>query len=193
MATLHSFTSANPFYKGASMRELATLFEVPLTTVKDRIVGLAPCAKRHGTDVYSVKDAASRLVSVLDDEETVRRVLRMKNTQVPPTLRKELWQAELARQKYEVNEGNLWETSKVVEKAGEAFKMLRLSLQLMADRVDRIEGLSQKQRQAIYNLVDTTLQDMRDRLIDAFTDQRGDTLDEESPQDENVLDSVEDL
>jgi hypothetical protein len=117
----------------------------------------------------------------------------MKNTQVPPTLRKELWQAELARQKYEVNEGNLWETSKVVEKAGEAFKMLRLSLQLMADRVDRIEGLSQKQRQAIYNLVDTTLQDMRDRLIDAFNDQRSDTLDEESAQDENVLDSVEDL
>jgi hypothetical protein len=42
MATLHSFTSANPFYKGASMRELATLFEVPLTTVKDRIVGWLP-------------------------------------------------------------------------------------------------------------------------------------------------------
>jgi hypothetical protein len=183
MATLQNFSDANPFYKGASIRELATLFAMPMTTVKDRIVGLPPCARRNGTDVYSIPEAARRLVSALDDAELVRQVLRMKHTELPPSLRREFWMAELNRQKVEVNASNLWPTDKVVEKAGAAFKTLRLSLQLMADQVERNESLTNKQRKTILDLVDMTLQDMRDKLIDGFNDGRKRSLDAESAPD----------
>jgi hypothetical protein len=183
MATLQNFSDANPFYKGASIRELATLFAMPMTTVKDRIVGLPPCARRNGTDVYSIPEAARRLVSALDDAELVRQVLRMKHTELPPSLRREFWMAELNRQKVEVNASNLWPTDKVVEKAGAAFKTLRLSLQLMADQVERNETLTNKQRKTILDLVDMTLQDMRDKLIDGFNDGRKRSLDAESAPD----------
>jgi hypothetical protein len=183
MATLQNFSDANPFYKGASIRELATLFAMPMTTVKDRIVGLPPCARRNGTDVYSIPEAARRLVSALDDAELVRQVLRMKHTELPPSLRREFWMAELNRQKVEVNASNLWPTDKVVEKAGAAFKTLRLSLQLMADQVERNESLTNKQRKTILDLVDMTLQDMRDKLIDGFNDGRKRSLDTESAPD----------
>jgi hypothetical protein len=159
------------------------LFAMPMTTVKDRIVGLPPCARRNGTDVYSIPEAARRLVSALDDAELVRQVLRMKHTELPPSLRREFWMAELNRQKVEVNASNLWPTDKVVEKAGAAFKTLRLSLQLMADQVERNESLTNKQRKTILDLVDMTLQDMRDKLIDGFNDGRKRSLDAESAPD----------
>jgi hypothetical protein len=184
-------TEANSFYQGASLRELATLFVLPLTTVKDRLVGLPPCARRNGTDVYAIPDAARRLVSALDDEELVRQVLRMRHTQLPPALRREFWMAELNRQKVEERAGNLWPTDKVIEKAGDAFKTLRLSLQLLADQVERNDVLTNKQRTVILTLVDMALQDMRDKLIDGFRarNRRKPSLDSSRASDEDALQS----
>jgi hypothetical protein len=103
----------------------------------------------------------------------VRQVLRMKHTELPPALRREFWMAELNRQKVEERAANLWPTDKVVEKAGEAFKTLRLSLQLLADQVERNDVLTNKQRSVILNLVDMALLDMRDKLIDGFRARNG--------------------
>jgi hypothetical protein len=188
MATLSSFTAANPFYGGCTLRELATLFKMPLATVKDRIVGLAPSGRRGSSDVYAIPDAARRLVSALDDDELVRQVLRTKHTELPPTLRREFWMAELNRQKVEERAGNLWPTDLVVQKAGDAFKTLRLSLQLLSDQVERNETLTNKQRQIILNLVDMALQDMRDKLIDGFRSHHGrePALDEAGASDQDL-------
>lgn len=158
--------------KGATQAELGEMFGIHHREVRSRLAPLDPCGKRGQFALYSVKDAARLLVDPFDEEETVERILRMNHTQLPKMLSKEFWQGQRLKQQVEREAGDLWPTTQVVELAGEAFKTLRLSLMLMADTVEREAGLSEKQRSMILALVDATLTDMRERLVDGFANRR---------------------
>lgn len=176
----------NPFYKGCTTAELSRLFQVPLQTVKDNIGDLIPSGKRGNSDVYSIKDAASRILrSDEDDPEMVRRILRMNHTALPKMVSKEFWLAETHRQKYMITAGELWPTSKVVAWLSEAFKAVRLALMLLPDAVDREEALTNKQRDVIVTAVDATLNDAADRLVNEFANGRDPTSYEATSSEEN--------
>ena len=157
---------------GATQAELGQMFHIHHREVSSRLAGLMPCGKRGSFDLYNVRDAARLLVDPFDETETVERILRMNHTQLPKMLSKEYWTAQRLKQQYEREAADLWPTTQVVELAGEAFKTLRLSLQLLADTIEREAGLSEKQRAIVLASVDSALNDMRERLVDGFKNRR---------------------
>lgn len=165
--------AANPFYFGCTATELSKLFRMPLQTVRDSLKDIPPTSRRGARDLWRVDQVASLLIRDGENEvEQIERILKLKHTELPKQLSKEFWFAQTYKQKYDLAAGNLWKTEEVIEKAGDAFKTIRLSLQLMADTVDRNESLTEKQRQTILDLVDGTLNDMREKLIYAFKNRR---------------------
>lgn len=179
--------SSDPIiYKGATIGDLAAMFKLDHRVVKQKLVEMRPSGKRGASDVYDVGEAARLLVRPFDDAEMVERVLKMNHTELPKMLSKEFWYAQTQKQKYEAAAGDLWPTLQVVEMAGEAFKTLRLSLQLLPDTLDREAALSEKQRETVQRVVDATLNEMRERLIDAFENRRGFTVSgSESPDEDD--------
>ena len=165
--------SSNPIiYEGATMTDLRYMFGLKHGEVRIKLASLKPCGERSGFPIYKIRDAARLLVPPADDAEQVARILRMAHTELPNTLRKEFWQAETSRQKFQREAGDLWATSEIVEFVGGAFKTLRLSLQLLADAVEREGTLTDTQRLTIQRLVDATLDDMRERMIHGFENRR---------------------
>lgn len=157
-------------YEGATITQLVRIFGGDPADVKAKLHGLIPTRFRAGAPVYKLKDAAALLVPLPPD--VVERVLRMNHTDLPKMLSKEFWFAQNQKANYDERMGDLWRTTDVIELAGEAFKTLRLSLMLMADAVEREDTLSETQRQIITRLVDTTLRDMKEKLVDGFTKQK---------------------
>lgn len=173
--------SANPFYEGCTPVELSRLFRVSTSKVRDILRDTPPYGTRGGRDVWLVHEVAMGLLRDNESEpETVERILKLHHTKMPKMLSKEFWFAQTYKQKYDITAGNLWRTEEVIEMAGDAFKTIRLSLQLMSDTVERNEVLTEKQRRTILDLVDSVLLDMREKLIDAFENRRVSALDEKA-------------
>jgi hypothetical protein len=180
MATMEA--APNTFYYGCTPTELSRLFRMPLQTVRDSIKDIPPAATRGGRQLWLVHEVAPKLIRHSEsDAEEVDRILKLHHTDLPKMLSKEYWLGKTYKQKYDVAAGNLWPTEDVIKMAGDAFKTIRLSLQLMGDTVERNEALSEVQRRTIMDLVDTTLHDMREKLIHAFKNRRVPTLDEKAP------------
>lgn len=176
---------ANPFYKGCTALELARLFDIPVATVRDNLVGVIPSGKRGNVDLYPIRAAAQALLPLEADDETVRRILKLNHTSLPKMLAKEFWLAETHRQRFQLTAGELWPTEKVVEWLSDSYKQIRLALMLMADSVDREEALTDKQRQVIIGLVDATLNDAADRLVYEFKNRRDDSSHEAASSQED--------
>lgn len=172
-------------HNGATLTELGFMFGLAYGTVKNKMAGARPSGTRNGKDVFRLRDAAPRLIKVTEDDAMVNRILNMNHTELPKMLSKEYWQGQLNRQKYEKERGDLWETTKIIEYVGNAYKTLRLSLQLMIDAVERETTLTEVQRRVIQDMIDATLDDMRESLQNGIKDQRKPTSYETAPSQED--------
>jgi gas vesicle protein len=152
---------------GVSRRDLAVIFHMNREEIRNLTHGLQPIGeKQTGTRdaLFDLGAAASLIVAPKLDTEVIERLMRTKPEQLPDKLKKEFWGAKEIQQRVETAAGDLWPSTKVVEYMGDAYKILRLSLQLITDAVEREAGLSEVQRRIIQELVDTALNDMRERL-----------------------------
>lgn len=151
---------------GASISELAQLFGMDRKDIRARIGELPPRTKRGQSDVWRVRDVASRLVKFDDNmTELVSKILATHHTDLPKMLSKEYWYGQNQRIKFLQEVGDLWDTSAVITLASEVFKTLRLSLMLASDTVGRETGLTLKQREIIENLMHEALSDAREKLV----------------------------
>jgi hypothetical protein len=165
-------TSDDLVYSGATLAEIATIFGVSGVEARNRCFGIRPNGSRNGIKVYRIRDVAPKFVKVTEDAELVDRILRMKHTDLPKMLSKEYWAGKLAKQKYEMLKGDLWPTTKILEHVGGAYKTIRLSLMLMVDAVERETAFTEHQRRLLVDLIDTTLEDARERLQDGRSNRR---------------------
>lgn len=151
--------------QGFTQTELQKMFNMSGREVQQRLTDLPSSGTRNGRPVYRMRDAAPKLVPRLDeDADVIERILRMKHTDLPKMLSKEYWTGQLNKQRYETLAGDLWPTAQVMEYVGGAYKTIRLSLQLLIDAVERETTLTEVQRRVIQDLVDATLEDMRETL-----------------------------
>jgi hypothetical protein len=150
--------------QGFTQTELAKMFTMSGGEVRSRLQDVPSSGMRNGRATYRMRDAAPKLMRMVEDAELVERILRMKHTQLPPALAKEFWQGQLNKQRFETLAGDLWPTVQVMEYVGGAYKTIRLSLQLLMDAVERETTLTDVQRRIIQDLVDATLEDMRETL-----------------------------
>lgn len=150
----------------ATMAQIAQLFETDAKTLPKRLKGVIPKGTRSGYKVYSIREAAEYLVTPgYEIEDFIRQ---MSPQELPPLLSKEFWNGQNARLNYEKSLGNLWPTDDVVGAFGEVLNVVRMSVLLVADDVDREVGLTDGQRLIIRRIMDGMIVKLGQDITDKF-------------------------
>lgn len=163
--------------KGFSINQLAELFGMDRRTVTDRLREVTPSGTRASHPIYRMVDAAPKLVGE-GDIQTRRNA----------SSEKDYWDAQLKKQKFEENAGDLWRTDKVVEVFAGVFKVFRENVTVFIDRLEFETGLPPETIESAKVFGDHLLTETRAKLLalDTGEDQdEGDT--ENTPDDEEAL------
>lgn len=153
-------------YGGVSASWLAHVFGMDKNTVKKKLAqGCTIVGKNKGTPLYTIKEAAQYLVTPKVDLATYVKSLRPND--LPPILNDAYWAAMLKRQKWEENAGDLWRTVDVLEVFGGLSMMLKTTIQLWTDELDRVQGMTDAQRVALTQMTDGLLNNIHEILVTA--------------------------
>jgi len=177
-AKLNDDESRALLYDGASLSQLALLFDLDNREIARKLHGVSPCGERQGYPIYRVKDAAPFLVPP-ETRDIEKAIKRMSPKDLPPALTKEYWSAQQARLKFEEDNGDLWRTGDVIEAMSETFKTLRMSILLLRDQVERQTDLTDRQRDIIQTSIDELLNRLADSLLKRFQNEQRSQPDEQ--------------
>lgn len=155
-------------FQGANITQIAKLFRMERRDVTPKIMDVSPCGERGGYPIYYIHEVAPHIVKPIYDVETYLK--RMHPNDLPKHLSKEFWTGQVAKQNYDKAAGNLWETDKVIEVMGEAFKLLRMAILLAGDTVEREMVFTMEQREKLRVILDGALNECADRLVANFRD-----------------------
>jgi hypothetical protein len=155
-------------YQGASLSQLAGIFEMNDRDIKAKITGVVtPCGERRGHPIYKIREVAPYLVPPpYDIDEFIQR---MSIADLPTILRKEYWAGMRSRQLYEKEAAELWPTDKVVETVSTLLKTIRMSMLLAREAVERETDLTPRQRDIVTRLIDNALEDAHASTVKQFT------------------------
>lgn len=172
--------------KGVSVFWLANVFGMEPETVRRRLADVAPIRVDGKTRIYRVIDAAPYLVTPKIDIEKVLR--DMKGSELPALLQKEIWDAKLKRQKWEREAGDLWHTMDVLAVLSEVFSIIKSTVMLWPDTVERAEGLTDPQRELLIRMGDALQDDIYNRLVEMSKERTtrasiSDLTDDDEPED----------
>lgn len=150
---------------GVTVSFLAQVFQMDHNKVKRKLVNCPVKARRtRGTmqvqHIYDLKTAASYLVTPRIDPEDIIKSLRKED--LPPSISTAYWDAQLKRQKWEEQAGQLWRTSSISTVIGSMFQTIKFTIQLWADTLERQTGLTEDQRELLNTLTDELQQEMFD-------------------------------
>jgi hypothetical protein len=150
----------------ATMAQIAQLFNTDAKTLPKRMRGIVPKGTRRGYKVYDIAEAAGMIVRPgYEIEDFIRQ---MSPQELPPLLSKEFWNGQNARINYEKNMGHLWSTEDVVAAFGEILNIVRMTVLLVADDVEREAGLTEAQRLIIRRIMDAMISTMRANIEEKF-------------------------
>lgn len=161
--------TAVALFHGLNITQMSKVFEMDKRDVSYKIeqAGIKPCGTHMGAPIYKLKEVMPVVVKPAYDVEAYLR--RMNPQDLPKHLSKEFWAGQRSRQEFELREGNLWPTEKVVERVGELFKLVRMSALLTVDTVERQVELTERQRQIIKQAMDGMLIEMNRLITDKFS------------------------
>jgi len=163
----------------ATMSQLAQLFETDAKTLPKRLKGCIPKTQRNGYNVYSIREAASFLVTPgLEIEEFIRQ---MSPQEMHPLLTKEFWNGQRSRLEYEIKLGMHWPTSEVVSFVGELMNTMRMTLLLVTDDVHREESLTDGQAKVFQRITDAAIETMKKTVTEKFKDYHANSAASGSP------------
>lgn len=155
-------------YEGANLSQLCVLFRMDHRVLVEKLHGVQPVGRRGNADIYSIPEVAPKLVR--PDYDIEAYIKKMNHTDLPKMLSKEYWAGQRSRQEYMLKAGDLWETAKVIENVGELVKLIRMSMLLLVDAVERQVELTPRQREIIKELADGTLRDLHKTVVEKFGD-----------------------
>jgi hypothetical protein len=155
---------ARMLLKGVSTGLLSQIFRMDNMTVRKRLKDCPEVGKwRGGAPLFDLAQAAGYLVKPkIDIKEFIKSV---RPADLPPYLQSEFWEAQVKRQKFEENAGELWRTEKVIALYAETFKLIKDTMNLWVDSIERESGLTGEQRDKLTQLVDGLQSEMHSRLL----------------------------
>lgn len=153
-------------YDGLNLSQLTTAFRMDHRVLVEKLRNVPPSGIRRGVGIYKIDEVAPHLVKPAYDIETY--IKRMNHADLPKHLTKEFWAGLRSKQEYELRAGDLWPTAKVIEEVGELFKLVKMSLLLLSDAVERQTELSERQREIIKTMTDGTLEDLHREVLNKF-------------------------
>lgn len=150
-------------HAGVTVAWLGQVFGMDPTTVKKRLADCPVLHRRKAGFVYDLKQAAAFLVKPVFD---VNKYLRnMKPSELPAQLQKEFWDAALKRQQWEERAGDLWRTTAVMEVFADVFLLMKSTMQLWTEDLERVTGLTAEQRSELVKLVDSLQNEIHGKLV----------------------------
>lgn len=150
--------------KGVSTGWLSQIFRMDNMTIRKRLAACPEVGKhRGGAPLFDVAQAAGYLVKPkINIQEWVKS---LRPADLPPYLQSEFWEAQNKRQKYEENAGELWRTEKVIALYADTFKMIKDTMNLWVDNIERKNGMTGEQRDMLVQLVDGLQEEIHSRLL----------------------------
>lgn len=155
--------------RGASVNQLAQLFDLDRRTVANRLKDVQPCGKRNSFPVYKISEVAELLVVGYMSEDKLTKAQKLKHA----GNEKDYWDSQLKRLKYLENTGDLWRTERIVEVFAVVFKQIRESVTVFIDALEHESGLPPKQIEKAKHFGDALLVEMRDKLLSLELDPDG--------------------
>lgn len=142
---------------GVTVAFLAQVFKMDNGKVKRKLVNCPVLSRsRRGTTqvqhLYDLSVAASYLVEPRIDPEDIIKSLRKED--LPPSISTAYWDAQLKRQKWEEQAGQLWRTETISAVIGSMFQTIKFTIQLWADTLEQKTGISEEQREALNKMTD---------------------------------------
>lgn len=149
---------------GVTVTWIANIFHMGVGTVRRKLANCPKLQNYKGGELYDLKIAVQYLVKPAVDISTF--IKNMRPGDLPPMLQKDYWDAMLKRQRWEEEAGELWRTDQVLEVLGEAFKTVKMTIQLWPENLERVHGLSDQQRAALLQCTDGLLEDLNKALVE---------------------------
>jgi hypothetical protein len=167
--------------------QIAQLFETDAKTLPKRMKGILPKGKRRGNNIYSIREAASRIITPgYEIEEFIRQASPQ---ELPVLLWKEFWNGQQARLNYETKLGNLWPTEDVAEAFGVFANEVRIALLLVPDDVDREVSVTDGQREVIRRIMHGTVDTLAARIAERFKDFHANSADHRVQASRRIIDA----
>ncbi len=159
-------------YKGLTISQLQQILGMDrrLLTSKIEENGLKPVGTNQGFPIYSLKEVMPYVVKPAYDVEAY--LMRMNPQDLPKHLSKEFWAGQRSKQEFMLKNGDLWPTTKVVEVAGEWFKLIRNTVRLTVDTVERQYELTKEQRDVITRLMDGMLLELKKSIDEKMQERK---------------------
>lgn len=154
-------------FEGLNLSQLGVAFRMDHRVLVEKLHGVSPSGTRNGAAIYKIDEVAPHLVKPIYDIEDY--IKRMNHADLPKHLTKEFWAGLRSKQEYELKAGDLWPTAKVIEAVGELFKLVKMSLLLMSDAVERQTELTARQRDIIRSMTDGVLEDLHQEVVANFS------------------------
>jgi len=156
--------------KGASVNQLAQLFDLDRRTVANRLKDTQPSGKRNSFPVYKISEVAELLVVGYMTGEKLSQAQKLKYAGSA----KDHWDAELKRLKFLENTGDLWRTDKVISVFADVFKTFREAVVVFSDEMEHEADLSTTQIDRVKAFCDALLIETREKLLQLDIPTEGD-------------------
>ena len=121
--------------------------------------------KRGRTQVQHLYDLATASKYLVEPEISVEEILKkIKVEDLPNHINGAFWDAQLKRQRWEENAGQLWRTSTIRGTIGGMFQAIKFTISLWGDTIERQTGLSDEQTEILQTLADDLQQRIFEKL-----------------------------
>lgn len=187
-AHAYSTMQRDALQAGISLSVLCEIFGKDKRDAKERLRNCQPSGMRAGFPIYDLSEAARYLVDPVIDVEEFIKTLRPQD--LPVALQSEYWKGQNQRLKYEEDVGDLWRTAQVQTVFADCFRVIRQTVSLFSETVERQIGLTEDQRKLIVQMTDSLLADAGDAVAKHFKDYKGDSDHEARPTANEVDDGL---
>lgn len=155
-------------YRGANLSQLGIIFRMDHRVLVEKLIDCPPTGQHGGVNTWHIHVAAPYLVKPIYDIEAY--IKRMNHNELPKHLTKEFWAGLRSKQEYQRLEGELWPTERVIAAVGGFMKLIKMSVRLMGDQVNRQSELSDRQRLIIRQQGDGLLEALHSAVIEQFSE-----------------------
>ena len=164
-----AFGLADSALQGVTVSFLAQVFKMDHQKIKRLLVNcpVKEYRKRGRTQNQNVYDLATAASYLVEPNISVEDVLsKIRREDLPPAINTAFWDAQLKRQKWEENAGQLWRTETIRASIGGMFQSMKFTIQLWADTIERQTGLTEEQREVLNEMTDALQADLFTALQD---------------------------
>jgi len=164
--TLAKSVGAADVAGGVTVTFLMEVFGMDRRDVNRRLKDCPVMGSRHKDtkrNLYDLATAAQYLVKpVFNPEEYLKT---MRPSELPAHLQDSFWSAMNKRQKWEENAAELWRTEDVMVLFGEVFLLIKGTMQLWAENMQRSTGLGAEQKKFLQASVDGLQKEIHEKLV----------------------------